>query len=265
MSHFTLSHTGLVRSNNEDYADSFNISWCNLKGDCLAITVLIIADGMGGAAAGEFASKLAVTTVKENLLKDLFSHETTYFIDNDRTEYLDNYIQTANQAIHDKASSTLEMKGMGTTIVTGIIYRNSLALTHVGDSRAYKFSNKKLNKLTLDHSLVQEFINAGQIKEEEAFEHPQRNIITRALGMKPSIKVDKKNLPLNYGDIIMLCSDGLCGFATDEEIEEVLLTNYSKKGPNDLKALSEAMIELACKNGGGDNISVCFYEHLEEF
>lgn len=265
MGHFTLSHKGLVRSNNEDYADSFDISWCDLYGNELAITVLLLADGMGGAAAGEFASNLAVTDIKKSLLKDLFTHDTKYFIENDRTEYLDNYIQQANQAIFEKASNTPEMKGMGTTVVAGIVYRNSLALTHVGDSRAYKFAKGKLVKLTLDHSLVQEFINAGQLKEEEAFNHPQRNIITRALGMNPSVKVERKNIPLNYGEFLMFCSDGLCGFAKDEEIEEVLIKTLGKNDQGDLHALSQAMIDLACKNGGGDNISVCFYQHLAKF
>jgi serine/threonine protein phosphatase PrpC len=265
MGHFTLSHKGLVRSNNEDYADSFDISWCDLNGNELAITALLLADGMGGAAAGEFASNLAVTTIKRKLLADVFAHDAAYFIENDRTEYLDNYIQLANQAIFEKASNTPAMKGMGTTTVAGIIYRNSLALTHVGDSRAYKFVDNKLSKLTLDHSLVQEFINAGQLKEEDAFEHPQRNIITRALGMNPAVKVDRKNLPLNYGDIIMFCSDGLCGFAKDHEIEEELIRVKGKNQEANLKSLSESMIALACKNGGGDNISVCFYQHLTKF
>lgn len=264
MTYYTLSDKGLVRTNNEDYTESLGITWCNHEGKEIELTALILADGMGGAAAGEFASSLAVNSIRQNIVNNIFAQSPENFLETDRTEFLEEYIQSANSAVYEKATANAEMKGMGTTIVTGIVYRNSMALAHVGDSRAYKFANNKMTRITSDHSLVQEFINAGQLSDEEAFDHPQRNIITRALGMNMSVKVDKKNIPLNYGDIIMFCSDGLCGYARDNEIEEVFVQYYRQEN-TDLKELARKMIELACKNGGGDNISVSFYQHLKKF
>lgn len=264
MSFYTLSDKGKVRPNNEDYAESLSVSWCGPIGNQIEVTALILADGMGGAAAGEFASMLAVKTVKENVVRNLFEKQPEDLLNADKTIFLDEWFQKANKAIYQKACENPDMEGMGTTIVGGLVYRNGLALAHVGDSRAYRFREKKLSPISKDHSLVQELIDQGRITEEEAFVHPQRNVITRALGIGESVKVDRKNLPLEYGDLILFCTDGLCGYIEHADLEEIICSEYKAEG-TDLKKLAEMLVKGACLNGGGDNISVCLYQHLQKF
>jgi protein phosphatase len=260
MTFYTLSDKGKVRANNEDYAESMAISWCGPLGNRIEITALILADGMGGAAAGEFASLLAVKTVKENIVRNLFEKQPEELLSSDKTLFLEECFQKANRAIYHEACRNPDMEGMGTTIVSGIVYRNSLALAHVGDSRCYRYRNNKLSALTRDHSLVQEFVDAGRITADEAFVHPQRNVITRALGIGEDTKVDRSNQPLEPGDLIMLCSDGLCGYVDNEGLFEVITRVYSSEG-TDLPLLAENLVKVAYLNGGGDNISVCLYQH----
>ncbi|GAB1355139.1 MAG TPA: Stp1/IreP family PP2C-type Ser/Thr phosphatase [Candidatus Rifleibacterium sp.] len=264
MSFYTLSDKGKVRPNNEDYAESLALSWCGPLGNQIELTALILADGMGGAAAGEFASMLAVKTVKENIVKNLFEKQPEDLLNADKTLLLESWFQAANTAIFKEASQNPEMEGMGTTIVSGIIYRNGLALAHVGDSRAYRFHQNILHPITKDHSLVQELVDQGRITPDEAFIHPQRNVITRALGIGDAVKVDRKNIPLEYGDLVLFCSDGLCGFVEPVDLEEIVRSEYNPEG-TDLKKLADLLIRGACLNGGGDNISVCLYQHLQKF
>ncbi len=264
MSFYTLSDKGKVRPNNEDYAESMSLILCGPSGNQIELTALILADGMGGAAAGEFASMLAVQTVKENLIRNLFEKQPEDLLNTDKTLLLEEWFQSANLAIFKEASLNAEKEGMGTTIVGGIIYRNGMALAHVGDSRGYRFREAALTPITKDHSLVQEFIDMGRITADEAFVHPQRNVITRALGIGGSVKVDRKNLPLDYGDLILFCTDGLCGYVEHKDLEEIVNSEYKPDG-TDLKKLAELLVKGACLNGGGDNISVCLYQHLQKF
>ncbi|HNX74298.1 MAG TPA: Stp1/IreP family PP2C-type Ser/Thr phosphatase [Candidatus Rifleibacterium sp.] len=264
MSFYTLSDKGKVRPNNEDYAESMSLILCGPAGNQIELTALILADGMGGAAAGEFASMLAVQTVKENLVRNLFEKQPEDLLNTDKTLLLEEWFQGANLAIFKEASRNAEKEGMGTTIVGGIIYRNGMALAHVGDSRGYRFREAALTPITKDHSLVQEFIDMGRITPDEAFVHPQRNVITRALGIGDSVKVDRKNLPLEYGDLILFCTDGLCGYVEHKDLEEIVNSEYKPDG-TDLKKLAELLVKGACLNGGGDNISVCLYQHLQKF
>jgi protein phosphatase len=173
---------------------------------------------------------------------------------------MEKWLQEANQAIFIKASENSEMEGMGTTIVAGLIFRNSLAISHVGDSRAYLFRNNELKMITKDHSLVQELIDQGKITPAEAFTHPNRNIITRALGVSEDVLVDKKNVKLESGDLILFCSDGLCGFVEDESLETILKNNYKATG-TDLSALADNFVKAAYLNSGADNITICLYQH----
>lgn len=260
MTFYTLSDKGKVRPNNEDYAESLALKFCGALGNRFEITTLILADGMGGAAAGEFASMLAVKTVKENIVKNLFEKQPEDLLNSDKTYFLEDCFNKANTAIYAEACRNPDMEGMGTTIVSGIIYRNSLALAHVGDSRCYRFKEGKLTPLTRDHSLVQEFVDAGRITADEAFVHPQRNVITRALGIGEDIKVDRSNVVLDQGDLIIMCSDGLCGFVDHESLTNVVARNSSPTGTN-LAELAERLIQAAYLNGGGDNITVCLYQH----
>lgn len=261
MRFFTLSDKGKVRPNNEDYAESIALKFCGPLGNRIELTTLILADGMGGAAAGEYASMLAVQTVKENIVKNLFEKQPEYLLNSDKTLFLEECFIKANQAIYDKSIKNPDMEGMGTTIVVAIVYRSSLALAHVGDSRCYRYRKNELVALTRDHSLVQEFVEAGRITAKEAFTHPQRNVITRALGIGEKVEVERKNMVLEEGDLVLLCSDGLCGFVEDDEISKVISGVYSEEA-TDLELLANNLVKASYLNGGGDNISVCLYQHV---
>jgi protein phosphatase len=260
MNFYTISDKGKVRPNNEDYAESLRVDWCGPVGNTFAVTALILADGMGGAAAGEFASMLAVQNVKKHIVQNLFEKQPEDFLSADRTLFLETWIKEANATIHQKASENPELEGMGTTLVAALVFRNALAIAHVGDSRAYRFQDNELAAITKDHSLVQELIDEGKITPKEAFTHPNRNIITRAMGVSPEVMVDRKNLTLQQGDLILICSDGLCGFVEDESIHKIISNSYKPEG-TDLAALGENLIKAAYLNGGGDNITICLYQH----
>lgn len=262
MNFYTLSDKGKVRTNNEDYAESFKLSWIGPLGNQINLTALILADGMGGAAAGEYASMLAVKTIKEQMLMDLLLKLPEDLLNSDKTNFLEKCFIKSNASIYNEALKNTEKAGMGTTILSGIIYRNVLTLAHVGDSRAYRFRNNTLSHLTKDHSLVQELVDKGDITMEQAFVHPNRNVITRALGVSPTVKVDSKNITLEKNDLIMLCSDGLCGFVEDSAIEKIISDQYDPKGTN-LKLTVENLLKVAYLNGGGDNITMCVYQHTE--
>lgn len=260
MNFYTVSDKGKVRPNNEDYAESFRMDWCGPVGNRFSVTALVLADGMGGAAAGEFASMLAVQNVKKHLVQNLFEKQPEDFLSADKTAFLETWIKNSNSEIYKQASENPELEGMGTTLVAALIFRNSLALAHVGDSRAYRYQNNELAAITKDHSLVQELIDQGKITEKEAFTHPNRNIITRAMGVGTEVAVDRKNLTLQDGDLIIICSDGLCGFVENESIEKIVSNSYKFSGTN-LAELGENLIKAAYLNGGGDNITVCLYQH----
>lgn len=260
MRFFTLSDKGKVRPNNEDYAESMALQFCGPLGNQFELTALIMADGMGGAAAGEFASMLAVQTVKENIVINLFERQPETLLHSDKTLFLEECFQKANSAIYKKASENPDMEGMGTTIVVALVYRDSVAISHVGDSRCYRFRKNELTALTRDHSLVQEFVEAGRITAKEAFTHPQRNVITRALGIGEEVEVERRNMVLEKGDLLLLCSDGLCGFVEDDDIREVIANDYQPEG-SDLEKLANDLIKAAYLNGAGDNVSVCLYQH----
>lgn len=260
MNFYTISDKGKVRPNNEDYAESLRVNWCGPLGNRFEVTALILADGMGGAAAGEFASMLAVQNVKKHVVRNLFEKTPEDFLSVDKTIFLEEWLKEANSEIYKKASENPEMEGMGTTIIASLIFRNSLAIGHVGDSRMYRFQNNELSALTKDHSLVQELIEQGKITEKEAFTHPNRNIITRALGVSENVAVDRKNVTLQDGDLLMICSDGLCGFVEDDSLKTIVANGYSPDG-TDLAAMADNMIKAAYLNGGGDNITICLYQH----
>lgn len=260
MNFYTLSDKGRVRPHNEDYAESFQLLWCGPSGNKIDLITLILADGMGGAAAGEFASMLAVKTAKEELVAKLLTQQPEELLNSDKTVFLENCFVESNKTIFQEATKNPDLNGMGTTIIGAIVYRNSLAIAHVGDSRAYRFRRNELSHITKDHSLVQELVDKGSISMDDAFIHPQRNVITRALGVSAEVKVDRKNVVLEPNDLIILCSDGLCGFVEDKAIEKIIADQYDPSGTN-LKLVSENLLQAANLNGGGDNITTCLYQH----
>jgi len=221
--------TGRQRSGNED---SYYVR----------APVFVVADGMGGARAGEVASRMAVQ-VFEAGLPDKGSPE----------ERLSLLVQQANRSIYEKAQADPELSGMGTTLTSALLDGDHVAIAHVGDSRAYLLRDGTLTRLTQDHSLVEELLQRGKLTEEEAAEHPQRSIITRALGPEPIVEVDTYSQPVRPGDVVMLCSDGLTSMISEKRVEEVL-----RDSPG-LREAADRLVAEANEAGGRDNITVVLF------
>jgi PPM family protein phosphatase len=201
--------------------------------------VFVVADGMGGAQAGEVASRIAVEAFEQGL-GDSGSPE----------ERLAERVRVANRRIHELSRTEHERAGMGTTLTAAYIDEGDVAIAHVGDSRAYLFRDGSLRRLTQDHSLVGELVRRGKLTEEQAEEHPQRSIITRALGPEPDVLVDTWTYPVRDGDVLLLCSDGLTSMITEDKITEVLAASAS------LEEAGDRLIAEANAAGGRDNITV---------
>ncbi len=201
--------------------------------------VFVVADGMGGAQAGEVASGMAVEAFAEGLQGDGTAEER-----------LASRAREANRRIFELAASERERAGMGTTLTAAYLDDSQLAIAHVGDSRAYLFRDDALQRLTQDHSLVDELVRRGKLTEEEAAEHPQRSIITRALGPEPNVDVDTWTYPVRDGDLLLLCSDGLTSMISEERVSEILAD------AGDLELAAQALIDEANRAGGRDNITV---------
>ena len=207
-----------------------------------------IADGMGGAQAGELASSLAAGAVRED--------EAAAGSGERRVAEL---IQEANRRVYERSSQDAAASGMGTTMTVAFVGDANVAFGHVGDSRAYLIRDGKLEQLTEDHSLVAELVRSGKLSPEEAETHPQRSVITRALGTDPDVDVDTFSIETAPGDLFMLCSDGLTSMVEDD----VLLQTIEKNRDN-LQTAAKALIRAANKGGGEDNITVVFFEIGED-
>jgi protein phosphatase len=201
--------------------------------------LFVVADGMGGAQAGEVASRLAVEPFRDGL------HDTT-----DAEGALAQYARAANVSIHERSQANAEHEGMGTTLTAVYVGAEEVAIAHVGDSRAYCLRDGELLRLTDDHSLVDELIRQGKLTPEEAVEHPQRSVITRALGPEPEVEIDTRSYRARDGDVYLLCSDGLTTMVSDELLAEILLAHPQ------LRDAGEALIAAANEAGGRDNITV---------
>lgn len=206
--------------------------------------IFIVADGMGGHNAGEFASRYAVETIVEEV-KTSFERNPAVI--------LSKAINKANAYIRQKADGDKALMGMGTTIVIATCIGKYLEVANVGDSRLYLI-NDAIEQVTIDHSLVEEMIQRGGIDRKSARNHPDKNIITRALGARNTIEADFFNLELEAGDIVLLCSDGLTNMVEDEDIRKIL------KSGGSLKERAETLVRMANDNGGKDNISVIIIE-----
>jgi PPM family protein phosphatase len=202
-----------------------------------------VADGMGGAQAGEVASRLAAAAFRE-------FHDADEL---DPEERLAAIIQEANRRIYERAAGDAEVSGMGTTITAALVAADALVLGHVGDSRAYRLRGGKFEQLTDDHSLVADLVRSGRITPEEADAHPQRSVITRALGTDREVDVDTFTVPAESDDLFLICSDGLTTMVDDEEIRD-LVTRAS-----DLEQAGKGLVKAANKAGGEDNITVVLF------
>ena len=198
-----------------------------------------VADGMGGAQAGEVASRIAAGAFERGRVNKEEPAEPQ----------LEQIAQRANREIHKLAQEDSSRAGMGTTLTAAMLRDDEVAFSHVGDSRAYLLRGGELKRLTKDHSLVEELRRQGRLTEEQAEEHPQRSIITRALGPEPSVNVDTMTFPARNGDVFLLCSDGLTTMVSDEAIREILTEARS------LRSAVSKLIEAANRGGGRDNIT----------
>jgi protein phosphatase len=201
--------------------------------------LFVVADGMGGAQAGEVASRLAIESFQHGL------EDAT-----DAEGGLAEYARAANVSIHERSQADAAHAGMGTTLTAVYVGAEEVAIAHVGDSRAYCLRDGVLLRLTDDHSLVDELIRQGKLTPEEAVAHPQRSVITRALGPEPEVEIDTRSYRAREGDVYLLCSDGLTTMVPDGALVEILL------GHPQLRDAGEALIAAANEAGGRDNITV---------
>jgi protein phosphatase len=220
------SDTGRKRRRNEDNY-------------VVASPLFAVADGMGGAQAGEIAAKIAASVLREA------SGEKAVV----------ELIKEANRRVYEAAADDATRSGMGTTITAAIVEDDAVQIGHVGDSRAYRIRDGELEQLTEDHSLVAELVRSGKLSPEEAEGHPQRSVITRALGTDPDVDVDTFSVETKAGDLFLLCSDGLTSMVDDETILREVERNR-----DDLTRAAKALVRAANKGGGEDNITVVFFE-----
>lgn len=228
---------GLVRENNQDaYAVGElpnEVAWA------------VVCDGMGGAAGGNIASALAVKVISDKINASYNENMKSVSIKN----LLYSAITAANIEVYDMARSRYDLNGMGTTVVA-VIVRDSVAhIAHAGDSRAYVVKEQGVEQVTVDHSLVQDLVDRGEITKEEAEHHPNKNVITRALGVDDNIDIDYSEVELVDKETLILCTDGLSNYVTnDEMVVDIKDGQYY--------AFADRLVKRANKNGGGDNITV---------
>lgn len=205
----------------------------------------VVCDGMGGAAGGNIASALAVKVISDKINASYRENMRDASIRN----MLDSALVAANIEVYDMADAKPELRGMGTTVVCAIVRDGYAFIAHAGDSRAYIFDGKVLNQVTTDHSVVQDLIDRGKITKEEAENHPNKNLITRAIGVDKSIKIDFDEIEIKDDEVLILCTDGLSNYVSDDEmISEVKDGRYY--------AFADRLVKKANNNGGGDNITV---------
>jgi protein phosphatase len=228
-----LSHPGRKRRRNED-------SWvCDPP-------IFAVADGMGGAKGGEIASRLAAAALGSAAAGS-------------GAERVVALVQEANRRVYERSAEDATASGMGTTITLALVEDGTVTFGHVGDSRAYLIRDHSIEQLTDDHSLVAELVRSGKLSPEEAEIHPQRSVITRALGTDPDVDVDTFSVEPRAGDLFLICSDGLTSMVEDDVIREVV-----ERRRDDLDAAARELVEKANRSGGEDNITVVFFEMAEE-
>lgn len=248
-----ITDTGKVRRNNED-----SIGYDSVLG------LVVLADGMGGHLGGEVASSITVDTIIENTQQNLpsitagqidpgtgFSFESICIQDS---------VEQANDLVYRRSCSEADLRGMGTTVVVLLFYENRFSLAHIGDSRCYRYRGGNFDQITKDHSLMQELIDRGFYTPEEARKSLNKNLVTKALGIDPTIKPDIHEELVMKNDIYLLCSDGLTDLVEDEYIG-LTINRFS----DNLEEAAKQLITKANQNGGKDNISVILCRIIEDF
>lgn len=236
---FSVTDIGKKRNINQDYVFTQENPVGNLA------NLFIVADGMGGHNAGDYASKTTVETIVGSIAED---RET------EPVRILGNAIQKANEMVYMKARECPEYEGMGTTVVAASLCNEVLSIANVGDSRLYVISNKEIKQITRDHSYVEEMVRMGSLAKDEARNHPDKNIITRAVGVDERVVPDFFSIKLSQGDTVLMCSDGLTNMVEDEEIRMIVAE------ARDIVEEAVNLVEAANRNGGKDNISVVLIE-----
>lgn len=245
----TATHPGMVRSHNED----------SIAADA-EMGLAVLADGMGGYNAGEVASGIAVALIPAEMKQALAGAVPGAMPASGVERLIGEYAAKANAAIYQAAQSQPQYSGMGTTLVIALWHDDHLSVGHIGDSRLYRLRGDVLEQVTHDHSLLQEQIDSGMISKEQARYAPNKNLVTRAVGIDPEVEAEVHTYAVQPGDIYLLCSDGLPDMVTDEEIQ---LTLSSLKA--NLPLAAEQLVQQANDNGGRDNISVILVRVLKEF
>lgn len=235
---FSLTDIGRKREVNQDYV------YVTDKPVGHVPNLFVVADGMGGHKAGDFASKYAVQVLEEHVRNHSGMGPELIITD---------AVREANRKIVEKAKQDTGLEGMGTTLVVATIIEHTLYFANVGDSRLYLIRDE-IRQLSKDHSLVEEMVRLGGINEEEAKHHPDKNIITRAIGAKDDVEVDFFEYRLQKGDIILMCTDGLTNMVDDDEIFRIV------KGGRDVVETAMQLVEKANENGGKDNIGIVLVE-----
>ncbi len=239
---FSITDIGKRRKLNQDYVYTSERPVGNLP------NVFIVADGMGGHNAGDYASKYTVETIVKEIAASFEVNPE---------KILAHAIEVANEGVIKLASENADMEGMGTTVVVATCMGKYLRVANVGDSRLYVVG-EKITQITRDHSLVEEMVRMGGIDRATARNHPDKNIITRAIGASEKVEIDFFDVELKPGDIVLMCSDGLTNMLEDEEIRMIL------NGQRDIVEKAEELVKAANNNGGKDNIAVVLIEPFAE-
>lgn len=234
MKSYAITDVGIKRKSNQDFVFSSDEPVGNLP------NLYIVADGMGGHRAGDFASRFTVETFTDTVRNSREENPISI---------IDEAVNFANMALIDKASENVEMKGMGTTLVVATVIGDSIYIANVGDSRLY-LVNEDIQQITRDHSLVAEMVNMGELDKKSARTHEKKNIITRAIGADSELVADYFEIEYSAGDVILMCSDGLTNMVEDEDIKNII-----NEG-EELELTAHKLVDTANNNGGKDNISV---------
>lgn len=234
------SHIGKVRNVNQDAFLILDNAYEDLK-------IFAVADGLGGHNAGEVASNVLINNIRK-----YFLNENLLVDDTVQRDKITEIIKEINREIYEQGQNDTHLSGMGTTLTMTLFHNDSLHLFHVGDSRAYIINNREILQLTKDHSLVEQLVMQGEITREEARVHPQKNILTRAIGTDINTEIDYYTYSVNKDDKILLCTDGLTNLVGTDEIKDIINKNTCSEACN-------VLIERANELGGNDNITVIIF------
>ncbi|HHT78083.1 MAG TPA: Stp1/IreP family PP2C-type Ser/Thr phosphatase [Clostridiaceae bacterium] len=237
MRYASATDKGKVRQNNEDFHAILSV------GDS---TVFVVADGMGGHAVGEIASRTAVEFALSTLPRELEHDMSVSQIE----DVLRETIEKANVRVYLQSLDNKEYRGMGTTLTLAVLKDWRLYISHIGDCRVYLMHGSGLERLTVDHTLVQELVDRGSISEKEAQNHPKRHVLVRSLGVNEYMEPDTYSFDISEGDLILLCTDGLYGYVDEAGIRKIIRKH------KDLSACAKQLVDAANDAGGGDNITV---------